>query len=96
MVESIANLREEIGRLQRYQQHLDRVPVTSPGLHERIKRVCHLIAQLQLGNLFVIDAGGEDWKEQFVNSEPIIEIEEEGNFTVTPPERPASAPLRLM
>lgn len=28
----------------------------------------------------------------FVRSEPIVDVEEDGNFTVTPPERPASAP----
>ena len=32
---------------------------------------------------------------EFVKSEPIIDIDEDGNFTVeTPPERPSSAPLK--
>lgn len=33
---------------------------------------------------------------EFVRSEPIIEAEDDGNFTVeTPPERPSSAPLKF-
>jgi len=33
---------------------------------------------------------------EFVRSEPIIEADDDGNFTVeTPPERPSSAPLKV-
>jgi hypothetical protein len=32
---------------------------------------------------------------RLVNSEPILKIEEEVNFTVVPPPRPASAPGRV-
>lgn len=45
-----------------------------------------------LDDLFSPMNSGENGKAQFVRSEPIVDIEEDGNFTVTPPERPASAP----
>lgn len=45
-----------------------------------------------LENLFLRAKPEENGKPQFVKSEPIVDIEEDGNFTVTPPERPASTP----
>lgn len=45
-----------------------------------------------LEKLFLRAKPGENGKAQFVKSEPIMDIEEDGNFTVTPPERPASTP----
>jgi hypothetical protein len=49
-----------------------------------------------LENLFLRVNHEENGNAQFVRSEPIMDIEEDGNFTVTPPERPASAPpLRI-
>src|SRR5208282_4457525 len=43
-----------------------------------------------LENLFLRLNPGGDSKAQFVRSEPIVDIEDDGNFTVIPPERPAS------
>jgi hypothetical protein len=37
----------------------------------------------------------EPGEVRLVNSEPILETEDEGNFTVVPPPRPASAPGRV-
>lgn len=68
-------------------------------LHHMTAQVEGLFEYLQMGdlttsleNLFSRVNSGENGKAQFVRSEPIVDIEEDGNFTVTPPERPASAP----
>ena len=52
---------------------------TAPSLHQNLIRA----SERKEGLEAMVD---------FTTSEPIVDIEDDGNFTLTPPERPLSAP----